>query len=331
MQRHTVSKLMNSKTNNSVQFYDYHPAPEDLCSEILDGLSNKQKTISPKFFYDEKGSHIFDTICELPEYYLTRTESTILEENADEIAEQISEACVLIEPGSGSSKKVRILLDTIKPSVYIPLEISRSHLKSSAERLSEDYPWLEVHAACADFTTTNVLPYSHPDRQKVAFFPGSTIGNFEPEMAIDLLKNIASMVGSGGGLLIGVDLKKDESILTAAYNDSSGVTAAFNYNLLERLNKDLDANFKLDEFDHHASYNKTYGRMESHLVSRCKQTVAINSHLFEFSEGESIHTENSYKYSIDEFQTLASQAGFSNKKTWTDKNELFSVHYLVCV
>jgi len=321
---------MNTTTSRSVQFYDYHPAPEDFRAEIVNGLSDKQKTISPKFFYNEKGSHLFDAICELPEYYLTRTENIILEEYANEIAEQISEACILVEPGSGSSKKIRILLDVIKPSVYIPLEISKSQLKSSAEKLSEDYPWLEVHAACIDFTTTDVLPYSRPDVQKVVFFPGSTIGNFEPEQAIQLLKNIANMVGPGGGLLIGVDLKKDESILTAAYSDSHGVTAAFNFNLLERINKDLDANFELNDFSHHAFYNKEHGRMESHLVSNRKQTVAINSHRFEFAEGESIHTESSYKYNINEFHEIARQAGFKDKKVWTDKNELFSVHYLVC-
>ncbi|NOX42520.1 MAG: L-histidine N(alpha)-methyltransferase [Gammaproteobacteria bacterium] len=321
---------MSSNNNNPIQFYDLHPKAEDFYTEILDGLRNEQKTISPKYLYDKKGSEIFEEITELPEYYVTRTEKTILEDNAIDIASYIQEGCLLVEPGSGSSEKVRILLDAIKPSVYVPMEISKSHLKSSAQSLSEDYPWLDVHAACVDFTTTDELPYAPKNMHKVAFFPGSTIGNFEPEEAIRLLNNISKMVGSGGGLLIGVDLKKDKSTLEAAYSDKEGVTASFNYNLLTRINRELDANFKLDEFDHHAFYNKEQGRMESHLISQCEQTVSIDSHSIDFEQGESIHTENSYKYSINEFNEIARQAGFEDKKVWTDDDELFSVHYLEC-
>jgi len=318
-------------SNSAIQFYDLHPEPENFYSQILDGLKNKQKKISPKFFYDQKGSQIFDQITDLPEYYLTRTEKKILENNLQDIANCIDEGCLLIDPGSGSCEKVKILLDKIKPSIYIPMEISKSHLKSSSENLSKEYPWLDIHAVCVDFTVTDELPFTSENVQKVAFFPGSTIGNFEPEEAISILKNIATMVGSGGGLLIGVDLKKDKSTLEAAYSDEAGITAEFNYNLLTRINRELDANFLLDKFNHHAFYNKEHDRMESHLVSQCQQTVIINSHSFEFLSGESIHTENSYKYSIEEFNTIASQAGFRDKKVWTDSDDLFSVHYLECI
>lgn len=321
---------MNAKSSNAILFYDYHPEPDDFFGEVIDGLNNERKTISPKFFYDEKGSHIFEEICTLPEYYLTRTETGILEQNIDEISQFIEEGCLLAEPGSGNSQKVRILLDSVRPSAYIPMEISKAHLKSSAQSLSEDYPWLEVHAACVDFTTTESLPYSSNDARKVVFFPGSTIGNFEPESAQRLLKNIAKMVDKGGGLLIGVDLKKDEAILKAAYSDSDGITAKFNFNLLDRMNRELDANFEPDDFNHHAFYNAEQGRMESHLVSQCKQTVDIDSHSIEFEAGESIHTENSYKFSISEFHELALKAGFIARKFWTDDDEMFSVHYLEC-
>ena len=319
------------QNNQTIQFYDYHPDPVDFFEEVLDGLNNDKKSISPKFFYDDTGSTIFEKICELPEYYVTRTENKILEDNIEDISRHIETGCLLMEPGSGNSEKIRILLDKLKPSIYIPMEISKNHLVKSAEKLSEDYPWLDVHATCVDFTTANTLPYSPDDIHKVAFFPGSTIGNFEPVEATRILKNIAQMVKPGGGLLIGVDLKKQESIMHAAYSDRDGITAEFNYNLLKRINRELDADFDINEFTHEAVYNSEHGRMESHLISQCSQTVNINSHQFEFTEGESIHTENSYKFTIDEFIQVAANAGFIDKEVWTDTEQLFSVHYLVAI
>lgn len=318
-----------SLKNQEIQFYDYHPEPDDFFGEVLDGLKSETKSISPKFFYDENGSKIFEKITELPEYYITRIEKKILEENVCEISGLIDEGCLLAEPGSGNSEKVRILLDTIKPSIYVPMEISKTHLRKSAEKLSEDYPWLDVHATCVDFTKADSLPCSPENLQKVAFFPGSTIGNFEPDEAVRILENIAQMIGPGGGLLIGVDLKKNRHTLHAAYSDSDGVTAEFNYNLLKRINRELGADFDIEEFSHKAVYNEKHGRMESHLVSQTDQTVNIDSHSFEFNEGESIHTENSYKFTIEQFRDIAQQAGFVSEKVWTDDDELFSVHYMM--
>jgi len=320
--------------NTAIQFYDLHPKQEDIQTDILSGLLGDKKYIHPKYFYDEKGSQIFDSITVLPEYYLTRTEKKILKDNVTDIARYIEEGCLILEPGSGNSTKIRILLDAVRPSTYVPMEISRSHLELSANNLAADYPWLDVHAACVDFTKTSELPitidknHNAGNKRKIAFFPGSTIGNFEPDDAISLLGNFAKLVGHGGGLLIGVDLKKNTSTLEAAYSDKKGVTAEFNYNLLRRINRELNANFKLNNFSHHAFYNDEHHRMESHLVSQCEQTVNINSHSIKFKSGESIHTENSYKYSINEFTRMTQQAGFEKIKVWTDKDDLFSVHYL---
>ncbi|HKK06242.1 MAG TPA: L-histidine N(alpha)-methyltransferase [Gammaproteobacteria bacterium] len=314
-------------TAADISFYDHHPKPANFYREVLDGLSRSPKAIPPKFFYDERGSHLFDAICHTEDYYPTRTELSILRDNADEIAALVGEDCLLVEPGSGNSMKVRVLLDTLRPCAYMPMDISRDYLIAAAENISQDYPWLDVHAACADFTRPMDLPYSPEGARKVAFFPGSSIGNFEPPRAAEFMANVAAMVGPGGGLLIGVDLKKDPAVLNAAYNDSEGVTAAFNLNLLERINRELDADFDLGAFRHHAFFNEELGRMEMHLVSERDQSVRVDERRFEFAEGESIHTECSYKYHIEEFQALADQAGFAATQVWTDPKGQFSVHF----
>jgi dimethylhistidine N-methyltransferase len=317
---------MNNSTA-SIKFYDYHPREADFFAEVLDGLSRQQKKIPPKFFYDEKGSEIFEEICDTSEYYLTRTEQRILQENADEIAMIIGHHCLLVEPGSGNCEKVRLLLDALRPQAYVPMDISRDHLRKAAKALSADYPWLDVHAACIDFTQPLDLSFCPVGRKKIAFFPGSSIGNFEPLAAVKFMSHVVNAVGRGGGMLIGVDLKKDKDILDAAYNDEAGVTAAFNLNLLDRINHELNADFDINGFAHHAFYNSDKGRVEMHLRSQQDQLINIDKKIIRFNEGETIHTENSYKYTIKEFQVMAHQAGFMPIYVWTDPDQLFSVHY----
>ena len=311
----------------AVQFYDHHPKPANFYKEVIDGLRRDPRAIPPKFFYDERGSHLFDAICQTAEYYPTRTEIRILRDNAAEIAQLFGAGCLLVEPGSGNSAKVRVLLDDLRPCAYMPMDISRDYLLAAAENLCADYPWLQVHAACTDFTKPMQLPYCPKGARRVAFFPGSSIGNFEPTQAVGFLGNIARMVGPRGGLLVGVDLKKDPERLNAAYNDAQGITAAFNLNLLARVNRELDADFDLDAFTHHAFYNEALGRIEMHLISRGAQRVRIDGERFDFLPGQGIHTESSYKYHIEEFQALAREAGFAPVRVWTDAERLFSVHY----
>lgn len=312
----------------AIRFYDDHPGTADLCTEVLNGLASQPKRIPPKFFYDEQGSRLFDAICELPEYYPTRIEAALLQDHAREIAALAGPECLLIELGSGASKKVRLLLDALRPCAYMGIDISKDFLVDSASKLAADYPWLEVHAACADFSQTLNLAYCPLGFKRLAFFPGSSIGNFEPEDALRFLQRLRQMLGPDGALLIGVDLKKDARILHAAYNDAQGVTAAFNLNLLRRIKRELGADLDLAGFRHQAFYNEGQGRIEMHLVSRRKQQVRIAGHSFNFEAGETIHTENSYKYSIADFQSLAARAGYRAEQVWTDKQRLFSVHYL---
>lgn len=308
-------------------FHDQHPQPADFFQEVIDGLSHHPRHIPPKFFYDERGSQLFDRICATPEYYPTRTEIAILHDNAQAIADRVGSDCLLIEPGSGNSVKVRELLGPLVPRLYMPVDISKRYLRESARRLAAEYPWLEVRAACADFTAGQGLPVL-PDRgRRVIFFPGSSVGNFEPADLDNFLKVLAETVGAGGGLLIGIDLKKDPALLHAAYNDREGVTAAFNLNLLTRINRELGADFDLAGFRHEAFYNPVLGRVEMHLVSLRDQTVGIDGHRFRFRRDESIHTESSYKYTVAEFSALARTAGFSLDQVWMDAQEWFSVQY----
>jgi dimethylhistidine N-methyltransferase len=312
----------------AIRFHDEHPTPADFRSEVLDGLRKAVKQISPKFFYDARGSRLFDAICRLPEYYPTRTEIGILKARALEIARLIGGNCLLIELGSGSSHKVRLLLEAVQPALYMPMDISKDHLLASARALAEDYPWLDIHAACIDYSQLSRLPQCLPEARKIAFFPGSSIGNFEPDDAVAFLQNLAPLLRPGGGLLIGVDLKKDAAMLNAAYNDRRGITAEFNLNLLRRVNRELAGDFDLANFRHAAFYNAERGRVEMHLISRRRQKVRVAGEYFEFAAGERIHTENSYKYTIEEFQSLAQRGGFCPTRVWTDARQLFSLHFL---
>jgi len=314
--------------NSSIQFYDFHPPLADLKKEVLTGLSCQPKAISPKFFYDKQGSELFDKITELPEYYPTRTEISILKQHGPEMASLLGEECFLLELGSGSSQKIRLLLDALQPAAYMPMDISKEHLLESAQTLATDYPELEIHATCVDYSDEFQLPYSPKKATKAAFFPGSSIGNFEPSQAQVLLERIAQLLGPEGALLVGVDLKKAPQRLNTAYNDAQGITAAFNLNLLTRINRELKANFELSQFSHHAFYNQELGRIEMHLVSNQSQEVQVDGQTFAFAEGESIHTENSYKYTVEQFHSIASDAGFLPEQVWTDDSELFSVHCL---
>lgn len=313
-------------TNNKIQFHDLHATRSDFAEDVLRGLSHRPASIPPKYFYDAKGSQLFDAITELPEYYPTRTEIAILTENAAEIARHVGTGSLLVEPGGGSCAKVHILLEGLQPCAYVPMDISKDHLRLAAKELAAAYPWLEIHAACTDFTQQMQMPPTAPKGTHVAFFPGSSIGNFDPEGAVGFLQSIAELVGEGGYLLIGVDLKKDRLLLEAAYDDAAGITAQFNLNLLTRINRELEADFNLENWTHKALYNEQLGRIEMHLVSRCAQRVRINESVFYFSEDETIHSENSYKYSADEFIRLAAGAGFQSDALWIDKDQLFSVH-----
>ncbi|WP_022949264.1 L-histidine N(alpha)-methyltransferase [Methylohalobius crimeensis] len=308
--------------------YDHHPAPASFLEDVLRGLSIQPRAIPPKYFYDQAGSQLFEAICELPEYYLTRTEIGLFKRFGHEMAQCLGKGRVLVEFGSGSSTKIRLLLQALQPAAYVPIDISREHLYQSARTLAADFPEVAIHAVCADYSHPLELPESLAGMSRVGFFPGSSIGNFEPREAEKFLAHMATLLGVGSGLLIGVDLKKDSAILEAAYNDRREITAAFNLNLLKRINRELDADFNLAGFTHHAFYNRAPGRVEMHLISRKEQTVHLDGQSFHFQDGGSIHTENSYKYTIEEFQRLAHAAGFHSERVWTDDDELFSVHYL---
>ena len=312
-------------------FEDTASGDETFLADVVSGLSASSKSLPCKYLYDETGSKLFDRVCDAEDYYPTRTETSILEAYGAKMAAAIGPGAELIEYGSGASKKVRILLDAlIDPVAYVAVDISKEFLLKSAEALAADYPVLNHHALCADFTK----PFSLPDdivasgRRAVGFFPGSTIGNFTRGDARDFLSGCVKTLGVGGGLLIGVDLKKDKRILDAAYNDSDGITEAFNLNLLKRINRELGGAFDIDCFAHLAFYNEREGRVEMHLESLADQRVQVGEKSFQFRKGERIHTENSYKYAIEEFQALATACGFSPVTVWTDDNHLFSVHFL---
>ncbi len=311
-------------------FYDEGPDIEQFLGDVLSGLGQPQKTVPCKYLYDEEGSKLFDAICDLEEYYPTRTEWSIMQQYIGEIAPHLGRDCCLIEYGSGSSLKTRILLDHLERLAgYVPIDISRPHLMQSAARLSQAYPNLVIRPVCADYTNLFQLPQMEGQvSRNVVYFPGSTIGNFDPAEAQTFLSRVAQVCGKGGKLLIGVDLKKDVQVLEEAYNDKKGVTAAFNLNLLRRINREVGGAFRLDLFEHRACYNTEQGRIEMHLVSLSDQTVRVGDAKVFFQRGETIHTENSYKYSLDGFARLAGSAGFEAEGVWTDADQLFSVHLL---
>lgn len=311
----------------AVRFYDTHPKLEDVREEVLRGLTARPKRLPPKFFYDWRGSELFEQICQQPEYYPTRTEIGILQACGPDLARLAGPASVLIELGSGASRKVRLLLERLRPRACIGVDISREFLRQATRRLARDYPWIEVHAFCADLSRPLTLSCLPPG-QRLAFYPGSSIGNFEPEEAVAFMRNLGLLLGSGGALVIGVDLKKDPALLYAAYNDAAGMTAAFNLNLLHRLQRELSAELNTGSFHHKAFYNEAQGRIEMYLESLRPQTIRIEDRLFPFEAGERLHTENSYKYTVTEFQALARRAGFMPAQVWTDAQAFFSVHYL---
>ncbi len=323
-----MNALTATKASGRLRVSDLHPEQADFGSEVGTGLRQPQKTIPPKFFYDVRGSQLFDAICETPEYYPTRTESAILQQRAGTIAGLVGAGVQLIEIGSGNSQKVRLLLDALKPASYMPLDISREHLAQAADAMARDYPWLDVHAVCVDYMQQTFALLPRSALRKLAFFPGSTIGNFEPYEALAFLRRLRRLVAPGGAVLIGVDLKKDVAILNRAYNDASGVTARFNLNLLARINRELGADFDLEHFEHDAFYNEAMGRIEMHLVSTRMQNVCVAGERYSFERGETVHTENSYKYSVAQFQVMGEAAGFNEVRTWTDADRLFSLHYL---
>ena len=308
-------------------FHDYEPNDDDFFSSVIEGLTEAQKTLPSKFFYDKIGSNLFDDICDLEEYYPTRTELAILKKYKDEMAKCVGEHVHFAEFGSGSSIKVRTLMEAFKsPRGYVPIDISREHLIQSAAGFSNRFPHIPVTAICADYTAKFDLP-DITEGHYVGFYPGSTIGNFTPKEAVQFLQNAKNILGHGG-FLIGVDLVKDHTILNAAYNDNLGVTAAFNKNILARCNRELDANFNLDAFDHSGFFNADESRIEMHLVASQDQTAQVANKTFTFKKGETIHTESSYKYTLDGFANLAKSAGFTPAQAWTDDKEYFSVHYL---
>lgn len=299
--------------------------------DVIAGLSQRRKALPPKYFYDAEGSRLFERICRLPEYYPTRAELALTRRHRADIARFAGRGCELIEYGSGASLKTRLLLRALRPSVYVPVDISQAALAGAAQRLSREFSWLHIFAVVGDFSQPLRLPVfrERAGRRRVVYFPGSTIGNLDIEEAQAFLSMNRAQVGAGGAMLIGVDLKKDANLLHAAYNDAKGVTARFNLNLLHRINRELGAGFDPRRFRHYAFYNAPHGRVEMHLVSLARQTVRIGRHRFGFEAGETIHTENSCKYSVGEFRALAAQAGFRSAKVWLDANRRFALFGLV--
>lgn len=309
---------------------DFSPQTDTFLDEVLEGLQRSQKAIPSKFFYDAEGSRLFDRITELDAYYPTRTEMSIMQRHLMEIAAAIGPQAVLVEYGSGSSLKTRLLLDYLPDLVgYVPIDISREHLLDSAYALKESYPDLDIRPVCADYTAAFSLPtFERLVANTVVYFPGSTIGNFDRAGALAFLQQVARLEGPHGGLLIGVDLRKDVRVLNLAYNDPEGVTAAFNKNVLLRLNRDLGADFQIEKFQHYAFYNPVAGRIEMHLQSLVAQKVHVADQTIAFDAFETIHTEHSHKYSLAGFAELAAQAGYQVQSVWTDPKRLFSVQYL---
>ena len=310
---------------------ELQPAASEFLRDALVGLAASPRTLPCKYFYDARGGALFRAICELPEYYITRAELEILASDSDEIAALVGPRCQLVGLGTGGGRKTRTLLGQLAdPVAYVPVDVDSTALAASAAQLSHTFPTLEVLPLCADFVQAFVVPQPsrEPDRV-VLYFPGSTIGNLEPQPACRLLERLTKICGPGGGLLIGVDLQKDPAIIERAYNDAAGVTAEFNLNLLVRANRELGANFDVAQWQHRAIYNELDGRIEMHLVSAAQQTVRLGDRTFEFEEGEKIITEFSYKHSRNGFIGLARSAGFEFQRLWTDRQQLFGLFYLV--
>jgi len=304
------------------------PEGESFAHSLLAGLRKLPKEIACKYFYDDVGSRLFDQICELPEYYQTRTETALLRRHAGEIAQLVGEGAEIVEFGAGSLRKVRILLDAVEnPCAYTPLDISGEYLGGVVQSLAADYPTLTLRPLVGDFSRALDIPPLPDQPRRAGFFPGSTIGNFKPDAAMALLKRMRANL-NGGGLLIGVDLVKDPVRLHAAYNDAAGITALFNKNLLARANRELGADFDLGGFAHYAPYNAAAHRIEMYLVSLRRQSVSLCGQRLEFALGEAVHTEDSHKYTIESFREMACRSGFNPRAVWTDEERLFSLHWL---
>jgi len=315
----------------ALAFYDdQQPPAGDFLADVLDGFSRTPKQLAPIYFYDAAGSAIFDEITQLPEYYVTRTELGILDKIGPELADMAGPGAVVVEPGSGSSVKIRKLLDALsEPASYVGLDISGEHLESACQEIAADYPALQVGAICADFTQG--LDLSHlplENGRRIIFFPGSTIGNFEPDSARELLAGFRDAMRPGDAVLIGVDRVKDPATLIAAYDDHQDVTARFNLNLVDRINRELDGTIDRSRLSHKSVWNAAYARIEMHLVATADQTFSVAGQKFQLHEGETIHTENSHKFTPESFTSLAESVGFDVHKTWSDEAQLFSLHWL---
>ena len=315
----------------AIRLHDLHPSTDDIRGDVLAGLSRQPRRLPSKYFYDAHGSTLFERICEQPEYYLTRTELAIMRQHLDDIAATLGPDVLLLEYGSGSGIKTRLLLEHLaSPVAYVPVEISRSALMASVEQLGAAFPAVEMLPVCADFTEPFALPRpARAQRRNVVYFPGSTIGNFESREAIGLLRQMRDEMGEGGAALVGVDLVKDRATIEAAYNDAAGVTAAFTLNMLARFNRELGADFDLDGFAHRAQYNPMAERIETFIVSRREQDVHVAGQCFHFAEGEAMLVEYSCKYSPESFARLAAKAGLRVERIWTDAQRLFSLQCLV--
>jgi L-histidine Nalpha-methyltransferase len=320
---------MNVHAAALAKAHDFDEHTSSFGRDVIDDLSQHPKRLSPKYFYDAKGSELFEAITRLPEYYQTRTELGILQERAGEISAIVPDGAALVEFGAGATTKVRLLLNGCAVGAYVPVDISRDFLTAQAEALGQDFPGLDVYPVAADFTEPFALPGAVSAMPKVGFFPGSTLGNLEPHEACTFLRSARDILGQGAQMVIGVDLEKDQRVLHQAYNDAAGVTARFNLNLLDRINRELGGNFDTSEFRHRAIYNSERHRIEMHLISTRAQKVRVLDRSFSFRAGESIHTENSYKYNIERFAALANDSGWIRRESWADAERMFSVHALV--
>jgi dimethylhistidine N-methyltransferase len=320
---------MNVHATALAEAHRFDEQTSAFAGDVLADLSRAPKRLSPKYFYDVAGSELFEQITLLPEYYPTRTELGILRDRSSAIAAIVPDGAALVEFGAGATTKVRLLLNQCALSAYVPVDISGDFLKAQAEALRRDFPDLDVYPVTADFTAPFALPESIGAMPKVGFFPGSTLGNFEPDEASGFLRSAREILGQGARMVIGVDLEKDERVLYDAYNDKAGVTARFNLNVLNRINRELGGNFDTGAFIHRAVYNRDRHRIEMHLISKRAQTVGVLGRNFSFRAGESIHTESSYKYSLERFTALARGTGWTPLESWTDEDRMFSVHALV--
>ncbi len=295
--------------------------------ELIAGLTAENKYINPKYFYDKKGSELFEEITQLDEYYPTRTERSILTQYANEISDYVPKGSVIVEPGAGACEKIQLILEAVHPKAYLPQDVSRRFLQQAAGRLKDKFKWLEIEPIVSDFSKPLVIPQRYQADDLYVFYPGSTVGNFEPENAKTFLSNMRKLVGDSGGMLIGMDLQKESSVIESAYNDAKGVTAEFNLNMLNNVNRHLDSKLDLQKFSHKAFYNNELNRIEMHLISNEDQRYELLNNELHFAQGETIHTENSYKFSLDCIEHLAENTGFKRVKTWMDKDELFSLNF----